>query len=130
MIGFSCLGCALAALKDSPATERTAANISCPEACFAMNLHRPADESRPLLRILSREDPSQILSGRGLAPPLKLLCMQFRVFVFSESYLCEERFYPLPVGLPHHCDGLHRGKLRGAGDAEMLSLARQPKAEC
>ncbi|CAE7505339.1 styx-b [Symbiodinium natans] len=32
----------------------------------------------------------------------------------------DERFFPLPVGLPHHCDGLHRGNLRGSGDAELL----------
>lgn len=27
-------------------------------------------------------------------------------------------FFPMPLGLPHHADGLHRGKLRGASVAE------------
>ncbi|CAE8658488.1 unnamed protein product, partial [Polarella glacialis] len=29
-------------------------------------------------------------------------------------------FFPLPIGLPHHADGLHRGNLRGACDADAL----------
>lgn len=35
----------------------------------------------------------------------------------------QERFMPLPIGLPHHCDGLHRGNLRAASEAEALTLA-------
>lgn len=40
----------------------------------------------------------------------------------------DARFVPLPIGLPHHCDGLHRGNLRAASEAESLIQQCRAKA--
>ena len=47
----------------------------------------------------------------------------FQIFWSHSLEKTKERFVPLPIGLPHHCDGLHRGNLRAASDAEALHLA-------
>ncbi|CAJ1461309.1 unnamed protein product, partial [Effrenium voratum] len=39
-------------------------------------------------------------------------------FAMNLHCSCDARFAPLPIGLPQHADGLHRGNLRAAGEAE------------
>lgn len=41
----------------------------------------------------------------------------------------EARFAPLPIGLPQHADGLHRGNLRAAGEAEAAPLGSNISAQ-
>ncbi|CAJ1454318.1 unnamed protein product [Effrenium voratum] len=44
-------------------------------------------------------------------------------FAMNLHCSCDARFAPLPIGLPQHADGLHRGNLRAAGEAE-AAIAR------
>lgn len=49
-------------------------------------------------------------------------------FAMNLHKAVDARFVPLPIGLPHHCDGLHRGNLRAASEAESLIQQCRAKA--
>ncbi|CAK9116551.1 unnamed protein product [Durusdinium trenchii] len=66
-----------------------------------------------------------LLAVNGGDAPLTL--HQQACFAMNLHTALDARFFPLPIGLPHHCDGLHRGNLRAASDAE--ALISQCKAE-
>lgn len=54
---------------------------------------------------------------------MRVVCTCVYSLLWLTSYVATKaRFVPLPIGLPHHCDGLHRGNLRAASEAESLSL--------
>lgn len=57
---------------------------------------------------------TQELQDRIAAVPHLRACFANNLHVA----LRPEVFLPMPIGLPHHSDGLHRGRLRGAGEGE------------